>query len=289
MHNSVEQCVQPSSIVTAMIIGFTTRTVCVPENNTEPGFDVWLLPIEVATVRTAEREHPMIFRVQGASSSAIVEPIGDVVNQLYDAIFGTRDNTGEPIEEFFDLEALEDTIEYRIAFIRDDRRPEDQECFTIRIFPIDVPGRRYLFTCNEDDSGATNYFCQTEICIEDDDGRFAILDNIANGYLYVSEPFVVEFVETTYTVDESVGAVNVCVNLTRPMIDILDERVNVFVIDYPSSVYTPPGAPLASESSPNVFLYLFSLFPQLLIDQTFSVYTPWQMGLIMPSRHLLPM
>ena len=52
--------------------------------------------------------------------------------------------------------------------------------------------------------------------------------------------------ETTYTVDESVGAVNVCVNLTRPMVDILDERVNVFVIDYPSSVYIPPG-PLASE------------------------------------------
>ena len=54
--------------------------------------------------------------------------------------------------------------------------------------------------------------------------------------------------ETTYTVDEGVGAVNVCVNLTRPMIDILDERVNVFVIDNSSSVYIPPGAPLASES-----------------------------------------
>ena len=72
---------------------------------------------------------------------------------------------------------------------------------------------------------------------------------LANSYLYVYEPFVVGFVETTYTVDESVGAVEVCVNLTRPMIDILDERVNVFVIDYPSSVYIPPGAPLASESS----------------------------------------
>ena len=63
-----------------------------------------------------------------------------------------------------------------------------------------------------------------------------------------SGPFLVEFVETTYTVDESVGAVEVCVNLTRPMTDILDERVNVFVIDYPSSVYIPPVAPLASWS-----------------------------------------
>ena len=52
----------------------------------------------------------------------------------------------------------------------------------------------------------------------------------------------------TYTVDESVGRVNVCVNLTRPITDILDETVNVFVIDDPSSIYIPPGAPLASES-----------------------------------------
>ena len=51
---------------------------------------------------------------------------------------------------------------------------------------------------------------------------------------------------TTYTVHESVGAVNVCVNLTRPEVDILDETVNVFVTDYPSSVYIPAGAQLAS-------------------------------------------
>ena len=49
-------------------------------------------------------------------------------------------------------------------------------------------------------------------------------------------------------VDESLGAVNVCVNLTQPMTDILDETANVFVIDYSSSIYIPDGAPLASES-----------------------------------------
>ena len=63
------------------------------------------------------------------------------------------------------------------------------------------------------------------------------------------EPFVVAFVKTTYTVDESVGAVNVCVNLTQPEIDILEHTVNVFVIDYYSSVYIPAGAPLASKPS----------------------------------------
>ena len=60
-------------------------------------------------------------------------------------------------------------------------------------------------------------------------------------------PFEVAFVKTTYTVDESVGAVSVCVNLTRPEIDILDETVNVFIIDNPSSIYIPAGASLASE------------------------------------------
>ena len=166
-----------------MIIGFT-RTVCVPENNTEPGFDIWFLPIEVATLRTAEREHPMIFRVQEASSTAIVEPIGDVVNQLFDAIFGSRENIGDPIEEFFILEALRDTISSRTAFIRDDQRPEDEkECFTLRVLPVDVPGRRELFSCNEDDSGADNYFCQTEICIMDDDSMFLTFNTIANDHL----------------------------------------------------------------------------------------------------------
>ena len=53
--------------------------------------------------------------------------------------------------------------------------------------------------------------------------------------------------KTVYTVDESVAAVNVCVDLTKPDIDILDDRVQVFVIDNSSSIYIPPGGPLASE------------------------------------------
>ena len=61
-----------------------------------------------------------------------------------------------------------------------------------------------------------------------------------------------------FTVDESVGTVNVCVNLTQPMFDILEETVNVFVIDSPSSIYIPPGAPLASESS-HKMLFSFTL------------------------------
>ena len=61
------------------------------------------------------------------------------------------------------------------------------------------------------------------------------------------EPFRVAFVETMYTVVESEGRVEVCVNLTRPEIDILDETVQVDVFHYDSSVYIPPNPVLASE------------------------------------------
>ena len=152
-----------------MIIGFTERRRTVSEGGALSGEDSFLLLIPLATLRTAEREHPMDIRLFG--SSAIVEPIGAVVNQLFDAIFGTRDNIHDPIEELFVLEALDDAVPSIITFIRDDLRPEDEDCFTLQVLPVDVSGRRELFTCNEDDSGAINYFCQTEICIKDDDGR----------------------------------------------------------------------------------------------------------------------
>ena len=74
----------------------------------------------------------------------------------------------------------------------------------------------------------------------------------------ISEPLRVAFMETIFTVDESVGAVNVCVILTQPMFDILDETVNVFVIDDFSSIYIPPGAQLASESSHKCSFLLIS-------------------------------
>ena len=140
------------------------------ENETLPGEDFIPIEIGVATLRTAEREHPMVFRLQ-SGGTAIVEPGGSLGNLLLDAIFGTRDEMDDPIQEEFDLERLVSVIPSLPADIRNDLRPEDEECFTIRIFPVDVEGRRELFDCNEDDSGATNFFCETTICICDDDGR----------------------------------------------------------------------------------------------------------------------
>ena len=155
-----------------MIIGFTQRVRTVSESDVPEGEHLVSIDIDVATLRTAEREHPMVFRLQQSTSTAIVEPGNDVRNQNFDALFGVRLVHEDPIKEEFDLERLVATMPPLPANIRNDFRPEDEECFTIHIFPVDVPGRRQLFVCNNDDIGAINYFCETTICIQDDDGKY---------------------------------------------------------------------------------------------------------------------
>ena len=129
------------------------------------------IDIDVATLTPSEREHPMVFRLQ-SGGTAIVEPDYST-NPLFDVFFGTRDHPYDPIQEEFDLGYLVTTIPPLTAVIRDDIRPEEEECFTIRIFPRDVAGRKALFDCYEDNynSHATSYFCATTICVEDNDGR----------------------------------------------------------------------------------------------------------------------
>ena len=74
------------------------------------------------------------------------------------------------------------------------------------------------------------------------------------------EPFVVAFVETMYTVIESEGQVEVCVNLTRPMIDILEETVLVEAFNDANSLYIPPNTVLASELSLHVISSILITF-----------------------------
>ena len=77
----------------------------------------------------------MLFLLQESSSTAIVGPRGDLENNpLQDAAFGNRTEHGAPIQEEFVLQQLEPTIPSQTVDIRDDLRPEDEECFTKRIF-----------------------------------------------------------------------------------------------------------------------------------------------------------
>ena len=73
---------------------------------------------------------------------------------------------------------------------------------------------------------------------------------------FFTDPFVVAFVQTMYTVVESEGPVEVCVNLTRPPLDILEETVRVYVTNDEGSIYIPAGVRLASESQLTVCIVL---------------------------------
>ena len=157
------------SFLAAMIIGFTERIQIVAEDGV-PGVDSFPLQINVASARTAEREHPMEFRLLESSTNATIETL-IASSFVFDATFGLRANPDDPIKEARDLDPGSRTVQPLITAIVNDLIPEDTECYTIRIFAVDVPGRRELFTCNEDGAGADNYFCEHTICIEDDDGE----------------------------------------------------------------------------------------------------------------------
>ena len=158
-----------SLIFTVMLIGFTQRVRTVSESDVKEGQELFPIDIDVATLRPADREYKMIFRLL-PGGTAIVEPGNNVQDVSFDTLFGIKVEPNGPIQEEFDLKPQVATIPPLPVEIRDDLRPEDEECFTIRIFPVDVPGRHELFDCNEDDSDATNYFCETTICILDNDG-----------------------------------------------------------------------------------------------------------------------
>ena len=239
-----------------MIIGFTERRRTVSEGIVPEGFNEFPLTYKLSALRTSERDHVMTFRLLEGSSTATVNTRRELTNQVIlrnnDAVFGEVRGVNKPIDVTVTLLLGSTKLPRDLTtFIRGDFNAENEECYTLRILADDVPGVRELFTCNDDQANATNYFCEHEICIIDDDGKdYHII--ISHVHLSkndsLSEPFEVAFVETVYTVDESVGAVNVCVNLTKPDFDIFYKIVEVFVIDNSSSVYIPPGGPLASES-----------------------------------------
>ena len=153
-----------------MIIGFTTRSRTVSEGDVPLGFDFNMLTIDVETERISERNHTIVFRHLESLSTAIVQSNVIQRNPLFDAIFGNEDN--DPIEERFPLEPGESDIESRVTEVLNDFRPEGDECYTIGIFTTDEMGARELFTCNDDDNMADNFFCLHTICITNDDGRF---------------------------------------------------------------------------------------------------------------------
>ena len=158
-----------------MIIGFTERRRTVSEGIVREGDDEFRLTYPVAALRTSERDHVMTFRLLEGSSTATVNTRNEIVDidalRNNDAIFGEEREENNPIEESLTLPLRSTTLPQDLpTFIRGDFNVEDDECYTVRVFADDIPGVRQFFTCNSE-ANATNYFCEHEICIIDDDGK----------------------------------------------------------------------------------------------------------------------
>ena len=158
-----------------MIIGFTERRRTVSEGIVPQGDDEFRLTYDVAALRTSERDHLMTFHLLEGISTATVntrQELGDFNILLNnDAVFGEEREENDPIEVSLSLSRGSTTLPQDLpTFIRGDFNAEDDECYTVRVFAVDVPGVRQLFTCNAE-ANATNYFCEHEICIIDDDGK----------------------------------------------------------------------------------------------------------------------
>ena len=87
-----------------------------------------------------------------------------------------------------------------------------------------------------------------------------------NILLLLPEPFVVAFVKTIYTAYESEGQVEVCVNLTYPLMDIRDETLHVNVFNNESSVYIPDDAVKASMLACTYKIKLLNAYPSLFFS-----------------------
>ena len=158
-----------------MVIGFTERRQTVSEGDGVPGTDEFPLQIDVATLRVSEREIGILYRLLSSGTATVVSfTFFDSLD--YDARIGTVES--DPIEIVDFLLPGESVIIPLQTAIRNDFIPEDEECYSIQISFIDVPGVMFLFTCDIVDTSSTppkSFFCEHTICIEDDDGNINVI------------------------------------------------------------------------------------------------------------------
>ena len=153
-----------------MVIGFTERRRTVSEG-LFPDSDEFPLEIDVATLRVSEREHQMLYRVLSSGTATVVS-LDFRDNLDYDARFGAMQ--ADPIVQRDQLLPGRDSIDPLPTAIRNDFVPEDEECYSIQISSIDIPGLREVFTCDFVDLSSTppmSFFCDHTICIANDDGE----------------------------------------------------------------------------------------------------------------------
>ena len=153
-----------------MVIGFTERIRTVSESEVY-GVDLFQLYISVATLRVSEREYGMLYRILSSSTATVVS--FNARGHHFDARFGTV-----TLEETHYLYPGSSIIRPLVTAIRNDFEPEDEECYSIYVSPVEISGLRELIMCDYVDTSSNvqrNFFCEHTICIEDDDGKILCL------------------------------------------------------------------------------------------------------------------
>lgn len=159
----------PPSFIPDMVIGFTERSQTVSESDVFPDADSLLLFLSVTTLRVSEREYGIVYRLLSSGTANVIS-FDSGEHSDFDAVFDFMMNNS--IHDFLFPGESEIRPEIRIV---NDPLPEEEECFSIQIAPVDIPGLRELFQCDYVDWSTrppTNYSCQHTICIKDDDGIF---------------------------------------------------------------------------------------------------------------------
>ena len=218
-----------------MIIGFTERNIIIPESGTlfDHNYDIDVFYfyhyeyyeysdekpkfIEVASERTSEISHTVVFNIQESTDTVMIGTFQQ--NEAsFDVLFGEILNTDGHIQQTVELTPGEDVIILLVKIVHD-LDHEDQECFTINISPTNDND----IICN-DDENATNYFCSLTICIDDNDGKFivvyfAVCNFITLFYIYpYTGPIRFSFDQETYIVAENDGSVEVCASPNRTLL-----------------------------------------------------------------------
>ena len=159
-------------IIIVMVIGFRQRymTVCECDAN---GADRFVIPIGVNSKITSEQEYTVQFRVlrtitPGSQRASVGPDTSNIID--FDVIFGNEENN--VIRSLRTLRAGNKQFsESFTALITNDFVSEEFECFTMRIGTTDTGGIRRVFNCTSDSDPGDDFFCQTTICIVDDDGK----------------------------------------------------------------------------------------------------------------------
>ena len=152
-----------------IFIGFSQRSQTVSEG---AGTDDFLLTIDVHSKGSERRDFELHIRVIGGN--ATVEGTNVQFDSSYDALFGSREDSDDPVTEIRNLEAGQLQLSQHLTTsIKNDNHSEGLECFTLEIRNPDVSEHRDTSTCNAASTNSSDYFCEHTICIEDDEGMYS--------------------------------------------------------------------------------------------------------------------